>query len=193
MEICSPALIYLIFSITQLLFDISNKMYNTAFMKLIVVIMITILLHILCQRGQTTIAWLIVFIPFIFMSIVVGLLLYIFGLDPSTGSIKLPPNVSVDTSGNVVVYDPYYDPHKAPVYYSNPNIIVPKPATSPPEPYVPETKTVSSPNQDITITTIPTSNESATTPSNTTDTNTDTNTDNTTATTNTTTTTIIKA
>jgi len=161
MEFCSPALIYLIFSITQLFFDLSNHMYNTAFMKLLVIILITILLNILCQRGQTTIAWLIVFIPFIFMSVIVGILLYIFGLNPTTGAVKLPPNVTTDPSGNVLVFDPYYDPRHHPVYYQSPNVVVPAPPPAPPAPYVPETKTVSGPNEDITVTTIPTSTETA--------------------------------
>lgn len=157
MELCSPALVYLIFSFTQLFFDLSNKMINTAFMKLIVIIAVTTLLQILCQRGQETIAWLIVFIPFIFMSVVVGILLFVFGLDPTTGKIKPPPpNVTQDASGNIVVYDPYYNPRQ-PAYYKSPNVIVPVPmGYTAPTPYEPETKTISTPNTDITTTTIST-------------------------------------
>jgi len=163
MEICSPVLVYFIFSITQLFLDISNKMYNTAFMKLFVIIAISILLLILCDRGQTTIAWLIVFIPFIFMSVIIGMLLYMFGLNPTTGMVKLPPNVSQDNGGNIVVYDPNYDPINHPVYYKNPNIIIPyatytqpiQPPPPPPEPYVAQNNTTSSPNENINETTIP--------------------------------------
>jgi len=155
MGLCTPAIVYIIFSITQILFDLQNNMLNTAFMKLLVIILITILLQILCARGYETIAWLIVFIPFIFMSVVVGIMLYVLGLDPSTGKIKLPPNVTQDTSGNIIVYDPYYDPKHAPVYYKSPNVIVPQPATAPPTPYESETTTKSNSTNTIEVTTIP--------------------------------------
>lgn len=161
-SLCSPSLVYLFFSILQVFFDIKNKMYNTVFMKIIVIIVITILLNILCQRNQTLIAWMIVFIPFIFMSVIVGILLFIFKLDPKTGTINTtqqstpPPPISTtdvynDASGNIIVFDPYYNPNANPVYYKYPNIIIPKPPPPPPSPYTPETKTISSPNTSITF------------------------------------------
>lgn len=173
-SLCSPSLVYLFFSILQILFDVKNKLYNTAFMKLIVVIVITILLNILCQRGQTLIAWLIVFIPFIFMSVIVGILLFIFGLDPKTGKINilstpstqspnnLPEDVYLDASGNVVVFDPYYNPSANPVYYKYPNIIVPKPPPPPPAPYNPETSTDNNTETENKTTTITTPNNTIT-------------------------------
>jgi hypothetical protein len=56
-------------------------------MKLVVAAVMTILLNILCERGMGIVSWLIVFIPFMFMTFIVGMLLYIFGLDVSTGKI----------------------------------------------------------------------------------------------------------
>jgi hypothetical protein len=32
-----------------------------------------------------------------------------------------------DAEGNIIIYDPNYDPLTNPVYYQSPNIIVPKP------------------------------------------------------------------
>ena len=63
-------------------------MYNTAFFKVIVMIIITILLNALCQSGMTIISWIIVFVPFMFMSLIVGILLYVFGLDAATGTLN---------------------------------------------------------------------------------------------------------
>ena len=88
MQLCSPALIYLVFSITQIMLDTYMGLYNTAGMKVFVAIVITILLNILCERGMGIVSWLIVFIPFMFMTFIVAMLLYIFGLDVSTGKIK---------------------------------------------------------------------------------------------------------
>jgi len=51
-------------------------------------ILFTIVLNILCDRGLGIISWFIVFIPFIMMTIITSLLLFVFGLSPSTGSLK---------------------------------------------------------------------------------------------------------
>jgi len=105
MNLCPPALIYVAFSLTQVIIDTFKGLYNTAFFKIIVMIIITILLNALCQSGMGIISWILVFIPFIFMSVIVGILLYVFGLDPATGQLKLkcdncnPPN---SKGGNLV-------------------------------------------------------------------------------------------
>ena len=88
-QLCPPALIYLIFSITQVIIDSVKGLYNTALMKIWVAILFTILLNYLCTLGLGTISWLIVFIPFILMTLVVAILLLMFGLDPSTGKLKI--------------------------------------------------------------------------------------------------------
>ena len=128
-KICTPAIIYLIFSITQILIDLYNKMYNTVFMKIIVTVMVTLLLNILCERGLSIISWIIVFIPFILMTVTVSVLLYIFGLNASSGNSNT--NTTTDASGNILVYDPYYNSSINPVYYKSPNIVIPKPPTQP--------------------------------------------------------------
>lgn len=133
-NLCAPAIIYLIFSITQILIDTFKGLYNTALIKFIVMIMITLLLNILCQSGLGVISWIIVFIPFILMTVIVSMLLYIFGLNASTGKLNYTcqnnENISsIDASGNIIIYDPYYDPLTNPVYFNSPNIIIPKPKT----------------------------------------------------------------
>jgi hypothetical protein len=135
-NLCAPAIIYLIFSITQILIDTFKGLYNTAFMKVIVTIMVTILLNILCDRGLGVVSWIIVFIPFILMTVIVSMLLYVFGLDASTGSLnykcdnntsKCGDGITIDALGNVIIYDPNYNPNVKPVYYQSPNIVVPNP------------------------------------------------------------------
>ena len=87
--ICPPALIYLIFSLTQIVIDTIQGLYNTALIKVWVALIFTILLNYLCQQGLGIISWLIVFIPFILMTLIVGILLLMFGLDPTTGKLKV--------------------------------------------------------------------------------------------------------
>ena len=88
-NLCSPALIYVAFSLTQIIIDTFKGLYNTAFFKAIVMIIITILLNALCESGMGIISWIIVFIPFIFMSVIIAILLYVFGLDPATGKLNI--------------------------------------------------------------------------------------------------------
>jgi hypothetical protein len=86
-KLCAPALLYLVFSLTQIIIDIFKNMYNTAFFKFIVMILFTLGLNILCQRGLGIISWFIVFIPFIMMTVITTLLLFVFGLSPSEGNL----------------------------------------------------------------------------------------------------------
>ena len=83
-NLCPPALIYIIYSITQIGIDTARGEYNTAFLKFWVAIVFTFLLNHLCQMGLGIISWIIVFIPFILMTFIVALLLLVFGLDPKT-------------------------------------------------------------------------------------------------------------
>ena len=138
--LCGPAILYLIFSTTQILIDTFQGLYNTAFIKFVVMIMLTLLLHILCQSGLTVIAWIIVFVPFILMTVIVSMLLYVFGLNTTTGTLDKcsnttvtkttgTSNVTVDSTGNIIVYDPNYNATEHPVYHQYPNVIIPKPET----------------------------------------------------------------
>ena len=100
LNLCAPALIYIAFSLTQIIIDTFKGLYNTAFFKAIVMIVITILLNALCQSGMGIISWIIVFVPFIFMSVIVAILLYVFGFDPATGKLNIEcTNCSSDANG----------------------------------------------------------------------------------------------
>ena len=104
-NICPPALIYLAFSLTQISIDTFKGLYNTAFFKFIVMITITFLLNALCQGGMSIISWIIVFIPFIFMTVIVTILLYVFGLDAATGTLKFKctnPTTTSNSNSNLI-------------------------------------------------------------------------------------------
>ena len=90
-KVCAPAMLYLAFSITQIIIDIFKNLYNTAFLKFLVMIVFTIALNLLCQSGLGVISWFIVFLPFIMMTVITSLLLFVLGLHPSKGG-----RVSVD-------------------------------------------------------------------------------------------------
>jgi hypothetical protein len=103
-KLCPPALLYVAFSITQIIIDIFKNMYNTAFFKFIVMVIFTIALNMLCQNGLGVISWFIVFVPFVMMTIITTLMLIVFGLSPTTGKLKYnidyPENSSIIKSSN---------------------------------------------------------------------------------------------
>ena len=87
-SICPPALIYLVFSMTQIIIDTYKGLYNVSLIKFIVMVFFTLLLNLLCMNGLGIVSWIIVFVPFILMSVITALLLLFFDLNTTTGKIK---------------------------------------------------------------------------------------------------------
>ena len=87
-NLCPPAILYLGFSLTQIIIDTFKGFYNTAFFKSIVMVIFTLLLNILCKRGLSVISWLIVFIPFILMTYITAVLMFVFGLNPNDDGLN---------------------------------------------------------------------------------------------------------
>ena len=88
LNLCGPVVLYLGFSIIQIIIDIFREHFNVALLKFLVMIIFSVVLNILCQQNLGIIAWMIVFIPFIFMTVVTTLLLTSFGLDPRKGKMQ---------------------------------------------------------------------------------------------------------
>lgn len=109
-ELCIPALIYLLFSTIQILIDIYLGLYNTAMIKLIVTIMITLLLNLLCEKNLGIISWIFVLIPLIFISAIVSTLLYVFGMSISIGTTNqksYEPTDNVIQPEELIIERPY--------------------------------------------------------------------------------------
>jgi len=87
--LCTPAFIYFLYSFTQILIDVSSGLFNTALLKFTISIVITTALHHLCIKGFQILSWIIVFIPFIFLTVVTSILLLGMGLDPYKGKLKV--------------------------------------------------------------------------------------------------------
>jgi hypothetical protein len=86
-----PALIYLIYSFTHVVIDTYKGLYNTAMIEIWIGIVFTLLLNILCDQELGIIAWLIISIPFLLMTVIASLVLFVFRLNPATGQ-------AIDTS-----------------------------------------------------------------------------------------------
>ena len=86
-KLCAPALIYLCFSIIQIILDMFKELYQEALFKLVTMIIITLMLNILCEQNLELVAWIIVLVPFILMTEMIIMLVYIFGVNVSNGTI----------------------------------------------------------------------------------------------------------
>lgn len=84
-NLCMPALIYLIYSMTHVIIDMYKEEYSKAMIEFWMSVIFTLLLNILCQRGLGVISWLIVSIPFILMTTIATLLMFSFDVNPATG------------------------------------------------------------------------------------------------------------
>ena len=82
-KLCSP-LLYLGFSLTQVTIDIFNNQFNKALVKLVIMTFFTLILNILCNRGLSMVSWIVVFLPFILLTYITSIMLFIFGLDPES-------------------------------------------------------------------------------------------------------------
>lgn len=82
-NVCPPALLYLAFSIVQIIIDLFRGDNLQAFFKFIVMIIFTIVLNAICNAGMSVISWFIVFIPFILMTYITTILFFIFGVNPA--------------------------------------------------------------------------------------------------------------
>jgi len=86
--LCGPGLVYIGFSLIQIFIDIYNGVMNAAFLKFIIMIVFTLIINILCDLGFSVIAWILVFIPIIMMTVISTLLLQVFGLDSENNKIN---------------------------------------------------------------------------------------------------------
>ena len=80
-----PALIYLVYSFTHVVIDTYRGLYNTAVIELWIGVVFTLLLNALCDQELGIVAWLIISIPFLLMTVIASLLLFMFRLNPATG------------------------------------------------------------------------------------------------------------
>ena len=97
-KLCPPAAIFLVFMIIQISVDIAKGYFNAAMIKAWVGILLTILLNYLCNSGLGVVSWLFIFIPFVFMTVIISVLLLAFNLNPKTGKIQTTPTYKSGTS-----------------------------------------------------------------------------------------------
>ena len=88
-KICSPALLYLAFSMVQITIDLFQGDYETSLLKFIIMFIVTTILNILCLNGYTKFVWFIVIIPIIMLTYISSVLFYVFGINPGKTNINV--------------------------------------------------------------------------------------------------------
>ena len=88
-KICSPALLYLAFSMVQITIDLFQGDYETSLLKFIIMFIFTALLNILCLNGYTKLVWFIVIIPIILLTYISSVLFYVFGINPGKSNVRV--------------------------------------------------------------------------------------------------------
>jgi len=88
-KICSPALLYLAFSMVQITIDLFQGQYETSLLKFIIMFIFTTILNILCLNGYTKLVWFIVIIPIILLTYISSVLFYVFGVNPEKNNVRI--------------------------------------------------------------------------------------------------------
>ena len=77
-NVCFPVILYIGFSLIQIIIDFYNKLFNKALLKFIIMIIFGLIINMLCSTGLQVIAWIIVLIPFLYLTLVTTLIFKIF-------------------------------------------------------------------------------------------------------------------
>ena len=94
--LCMPALIYFIFAICHVVIDMYRGSYNLAIMEAIIGGLITFLLNTLCTNDMSVVSWIVVSIPFIWMTVIAIILLTVFKLNPFGKPVVSAPPISTE-------------------------------------------------------------------------------------------------
>lgn len=86
MQLCAPIIIYIMFSLLQIILDLLKGLYNSSGVKFIVSAAVTACLYVLCNKGWDLVAWFIVLTPLLFGAAITALVLYKLRLNPTFGS-----------------------------------------------------------------------------------------------------------
>lgn len=73
---------------THIAIDVTRKLYNTAIVKLVIMVIVAATLEALCRMKLQAVSWLIVLIPVVSLTVITALSLGLLGLSPDIGRHK---------------------------------------------------------------------------------------------------------
>ena len=128
--LCPPALLYLILCSIQIIIDFIQGLYKIALIKIGVTIVMTIVLNVLCEIDLGIISWIIVLVPFLFMTIIASVILVALGLDDTTEPTTTTTTTQT-TSTEPIFTSPPLPPWLLPNNYTQPPVQQPTTTTFP--------------------------------------------------------------
>jgi hypothetical protein len=112
-KICSPALLYLAFSMVQITIDLFQGQYETSLLKFIIMFIFAAILNILCINGYTKFVWFIVIIPIILLTYISSVLFYVFGINPGKTDVRVQKKQAAAAPGAAAAATPPPPPQPA--------------------------------------------------------------------------------
>jgi len=112
-KICSPALLYLAFSMVQITIDLFQGQYETSLLKFIIMFIFAAILNILCINGYTKFVWFIVIIPIILLTYISSVLFYVFGINPGKTDVRVQKNQAAAAAAAAAAAPPPPPPEPA--------------------------------------------------------------------------------
>ena len=87
-NLCTPAILFVFVMMAHLIFELYERDYSDAFIKLLLSLLFVLCLQLLCVGGMGMISWILVFLPIIVYSYMALLLFFAFGLNPTPAMRK---------------------------------------------------------------------------------------------------------
>ena len=81
-RLCVPAVLFVMIMIFHLIFELYDKNYSMALVKVVASIFMILFLQLLCVANMEIIGWMIVFLPLIIYTYITVVLFFVFGTHP---------------------------------------------------------------------------------------------------------------
>lgn len=105
-SLCTPSIVYLVYAVSQVIAKMMRGLYSEALIEMVISCLFAVFLNYLCSIDMKVFAWAIIFVPFVLMSVVIALLLYLFTRDPETGRILFNDKEYDPVSAEMTEFDP---------------------------------------------------------------------------------------
>jgi hypothetical protein len=81
-SLCTPAVLFVMIMLFHVIFEIYDKNYSMALVKVVSSIFMILFLQLLCAINMEVIGWIIVFLPLIIYTYITVVLFFVFGTHP---------------------------------------------------------------------------------------------------------------
>lgn len=93
-RLCTPAVLFVMIMIFHVIFELYDKNYSMALVKVVASIFMILFLQLLCVVNMEIIGWMIVFLPLIIYTYMTVILFFVFGTHPEEAVKRFEVNLS---------------------------------------------------------------------------------------------------